>query len=64
MNRAGTGSALAYLVTCPWCMSVWVAGGMAPVAWWWGGTPGYLIPALALAASHVAGLLSSVGGDE
>lgn len=46
-----------YLLTCPWCMSIWVAGAVAvieriaPKAW--------RVAASVLAASAVAGLLAS-----
>lgn len=48
---------------CPWCASIWIGGATAPIAWWWGTTPGFAIPALALAASQVTGMLSNAGRD-
>lgn len=45
---------------CPWCISVWVAAFVMPVAWWWGDHPAVAIPALALAASQVTGMLAGV----
>jgi len=59
LNQAGV--ALEYFVTCPWCVSVWVAGLSAPLIWLWGDTPAVLIPALALAASQVTGMLAPLG---
>lgn len=49
---------LAYLVTCPWCVSIYVAAVVAPLAWAWGTRPWLAIPALALAFSHLTGLLA------
>lgn len=47
-----------YLLTCPWCASIYVAAVAAPIAYWWGTAPWFLVPALALALSHVTGLLA------
>lgn len=53
---------LVYLLTCPWCVSVYVAAVAAPLAYWWGDHPALLVPALALAFSHVTGLLAKMEG--
>ena len=53
--------ALATLITCQWCASIWVAAATAPLAWWHGASPWVAIPAVALAASQVTGVLSRVG---
>lgn len=50
-----------YLVSCPWCASIYVAAVAAPVAYWWGSEPWFLVPALALAFSHLTGLLAKIG---
>lgn len=50
---------LAYFVTCPWCVSIWVAAGVSTAAWYWRGQPWFQIVLLALAASYVTGLLAS-----
>lgn len=47
-----------YLITCRWCVSVWIAIPAAVVAVLWGAKPWFLIPALALAYSQVTGLLT------
>ncbi|QRY62741.1 hypothetical protein JVX90_00240 [Gordonia sp. PDNC005] len=52
--RFGFGN-LAYLVTCPWCMSVWLGSGVAVAAYWWGDTRWWLMVALAGTASLVTG---------
>lgn len=50
-----------YLVTCPWCVSIYVAAVAAPVAYFWGDRPWLFVPALALAFSHITGLLAKNG---
>lgn len=54
---------LKYLIVCDWCMSIWVAAAITPIAWHHSHTPWYLIPATALAASHMTGLLAQHGGE-
>ena len=51
----------AYLVTCPWCVSTYVGAVAAPLWYYLGSSPWLLIPAAALAFSHVTGFLSSKG---
>lgn len=46
---------------CNWCASIWCGSAVAPVAWFWGEHPAFLIPALALAFSQVVGMLGRVG---
>jgi len=58
-NRLGV--ALEYLTTCEWCASIWVGAAAAALMWRWGSQPWLLIPALALAFSQVAGMLSAIG---
>jgi hypothetical protein len=50
-----------YLLTCPWCVSIYVAAVAAPVAYFWGQLPWLFVPALALAFSHVTGLMAKIG---
>jgi hypothetical protein len=47
-----------YLLSCPWCASIYVAAVAAPLAWFWGSSPWLLVPAIALAFSYVTGWLS------
>lgn len=59
--RFGDESLLAYMLTCQWCMSIWVA---APVtaAWWFAAEkPWLLIPAALLAMSQLVGMMSKLG---
>jgi drug/metabolite transporter (DMT)-like permease len=55
-------SKTAYFVTCAWCVSIWVAAAVAPIAYLWGTHPWSFIPALALAFSYLAGLLNRLEG--
>lgn len=48
-----------YLLTCRWCASVYVGAVAAPIAYWWGTAPWFLVPALALAFSYVTGWLAA-----
>lgn len=48
-------------VGCPWCMSIWVGAGTAPIIYWWGNTPVVSIFMLALAASQVTGMIYAYG---
>ena len=53
---------LAYLMLCPWCMSIWLAIPAAPVIYAYGQTPWLFVPALGLAMSATAGALGRVKG--
>jgi hypothetical protein len=53
----------AYMIFCPWCVSVYT-GAAAGAAWWaWGDTRIFTAAVLALAASHVAGVLAGLERD-
>jgi hypothetical protein len=52
---------LAYLLTCPWCASIYVAAVAAPVCWAWGDSPYAFVPAIGLAFSQITGLLAKIG---
>lgn len=56
LAKTKEGSLLEYVVTCRWCISVWVSVPAAVIAVLWGAQPWFLVPALALAFSHVTGL--------
>lgn len=51
-----------YLITCPWCVSVWVGAAAAPLVYLWHCTWPVQIGLLALAASYVTGLLALFSG--
>jgi hypothetical protein len=61
--RAGGGDPplLAYLIECPWCVSIYVAAVAAPLWYWLGTNPRVLVPAVALAFSYVTGFLAQHG---
>lgn len=62
--RAFKGSpAVVYFVTCPWCVSIWVYAATAWLPIWHAWNAWYLYPALVLAGSMVAGLLSPLSAD-
>lgn len=52
---------LAYLITCPWCASIYVSLLAAPLWYWLGSSPWLLVPAAALAFSYVTGYLAQHG---
>ncbi|MEV7267796.1 hypothetical protein AB0N38_29965 [Micromonospora aurantiaca] len=63
VRRLPEGSALAYLLFCRWCLSVWIAGPAA-AGWWqmsdmprWSGHWWVDVPTVGLALSHATGLL-------
>jgi hypothetical protein len=49
------------LLTCPWCISVWLGLMVAPVAVWRPHAWWALIPAFALVSSQIAGMVNTVG---
>lgn len=53
---------LAYLLLCPWCVSIWLAIPAAPIIYAYGNSPWLFVPALALALSAAAGALARVKG--
>jgi Protein of unknown function (DUF1360) len=53
---------LAYMLLCPWCISVWLAIPAAPIIYAYGDSPWLFVPALALALSAAAGSLARVKG--
>lgn len=61
-NHATMPPMLAYLIVCPWCVSIWIGALVAPLAWLWGTRPWFAIPAVALAFSHVSGFLATREG--
>lgn len=53
---------LAYLLLCPWCVSIWLGIPAAPIIYAYGDSPWLFVPALALALSATAGALARVKG--
>ncbi|MDH6279519.1 DUF1360 domain-containing protein [Prescottella agglutinans] len=60
IRRFGPDHDIPYLLTCPWCLSIWVAGGVMTIAWFYGEHPGFIIPAAALTASYLIGIAASI----
>ncbi|WP_282775879.1 hypothetical protein [Nocardia sp. CC201C] len=59
IRRTGADSILTYLVTCAWCLSVWVAAAVFALAYFHGGEPWFIWPAAALTASWLYGLAAT-----
>lgn len=55
------GERIAYLITCPWCASIWISAFAAPMIYNWGSSPWLLVPALGLALSFFSGATSNLG---
>jgi hypothetical protein len=53
---------LAYLLLCPWCLSIWLAIPAAPIIYAYGESPWLFVPALGFACSAAAGALARVKG--
>lgn len=53
-------TAVAYLVTCTWCASVYVGAAGAGTWYAWGETMPFMVITAALAASYVTGFLASL----
>ena len=52
------------LVSCPWCVSIYV-GAVAALVWYHlGDNPWTLVPAVALTFSQLAGMLAPIGRGE
>lgn len=49
----------AYLLTCPWCVSIYTGAGVGAAWWAWGDTRWFTAACAALAFSHTAGYLAS-----
>lgn len=58
---ATIGSALATLITCPWCAGMWVSLVAAPLVWFHGDWAPMLVLAIALAISQFVGMVSDLG---
>lgn len=54
---------VAYLLLCPWCVSVYAGAAMGAAWWAWGDTRPFTALCVALAASHIAGMLAEKETD-
>lgn len=57
--RFGPESKPADLIGCGWCSSIWVAAVVAPVAYYWGTTPWFVIVAMWLGVSWLYSIAAS-----
>ena len=53
--RLGPENPVAYLITCSWCLSVWVSAAVFTPAYWFGSTRWWFMMAAAGTASLLAG---------
>ena len=53
-----------YFLSCPWCVSVWVAGVSAWVPLWFAGNAVAVYVGVVLAASYVVGVAAELLNDE
>jgi len=53
---------LAYMLLCPWCISIWLAIPAAPIIYAWHDSPWLFVSAFVLALSAAAGFLARVKG--
>ncbi|WP_326811640.1 DUF1360 domain-containing protein [Streptomyces scopuliridis] len=58
------GELLAYMIVCPWCVSMYVGAGMGAAWWAWGGDRWFAAACAALAFSYAAGFLAGREGGE
>lgn len=64
LHKFGPESKLAYFISCPWCVSIWIAGISAPFVLWALDLPLWLWPLLGLATSHLTGLAAQLDSDD
>lgn len=64
VKKSGDNGWLTFGVHCPWCVGMWFAMAVAPMWWFWGRSPWFVIPCLALALSQAVGFLAKLNrGD-
>lgn len=51
----GVQGGFTYFITCAWCVSMWWGFVLAPIGYYFGDTPPFLIAAVALLASQYTG---------
>lgn len=59
VRLAGPESSIAYLIGCPFCLSMYIAGGAYTLGYFYGHTAAFVIVAGALTASWIAGQAAS-----
>lgn len=63
-NKYGPESTLYYFLTCPWCVSIWLALGTAWIPLLLVDLPLWLWVFLGLAVSHLTGLAASLDSTD
>lgn len=63
IRKWGPDHDLSYLVTCPFCMSMYIGGGMFTLAYFYNWHPAYLIVTAALTASYLIGTVATLVGS-
>lgn len=63
-RREARWNLLAYLLSCPWCVGMWVAAGTAWIPLWFAGNPVARYAGVVLAGSFLVGLLARAADDE
>lgn len=63
-RKAGAGSYPDYLVRCAWCLSLWVAAIVVPLAYLSHGAAWFTIPAAVLTVSHLTALGVGLENEE
>jgi hypothetical protein len=53
-----------FAVHCPWCVGMWFSIGAAPLWYYFGHNPIFVMTCLALALSQAVGLLSKLGQED
>lgn len=59
IGKLGPEHPVAYAVGCPFCFSLWAAGVVYTLAWFYGGTAAFQIAAGALTARWIVGHVAS-----
>lgn len=58
--QSHAGDSIAYLVGCPWCLSMWLGAGVAGAVYCWPAAWFVVVPLLALTASYLTGIAEQV----
>jgi uncharacterized membrane protein len=65
LDRINPHGMITYMLSCPWCISIYVGSVGAVVMYRYGGEPCVTVPAIALTASYITGWLESLTkGDD
>lgn len=60
LKRSGDNGWLTFGIHCPWCVGMWFAMGAAPLWYYFGHNPIFVIICVALALSYGVGLLAKL----